>query len=111
MSETYYKIWRWKDAPAYLKGKTSLSSGSWVVRYPVGYVFPLNELNLNENPQWEVDICKCDADWVAFIRDKEDEDWEFFADYDMFGTKPASQTGDNGDKLNWTYELGDENPL
>lgn len=87
MSETYYKIWRWKDAPSYLKGKSSLSSGSWVVQYPVGYTFPLSELNLPEHPEWEIDIVQHEASWLTFIRDKDDEDWEFFSDYDMFGTE------------------------
>ena len=90
MSETYYKIWRWKDAPAYLKGKTSLNSGSWVVQYPVGYTFPLTEINLNEHPEWEVDVVQDESNWITFIRDKDDEDWEFFADYDMFGTETRS---------------------
>ena len=83
MSETYYKIWRWKDAPSYLKGKSSLSSGSWVVQYPVGYTFPLSELNLPEHPEWEIDIVQHEASWLTFIRDK---------DYDMFGTETRSTT-------------------
>jgi len=91
MSKTYYKIWRWVEAPAQLKAKTTLPSGSWVVKYPVGYAFPLNELNLNENPEWEVEVIQDGADWVTFIRDKEVEDWEFFPDYDMFGAE-NSQT-------------------
>ncbi len=90
MKETYYKIWHWSECPNEIKFKTTLDAGTWVVKYPVGYVFPLSEINLSEHPDYEVESTTDGAYHIVFIKDPENADYLFTRDYDPFGSSRTS---------------------
>ena len=96
MEEQYYKIWRWDECPKDIKFKTTLTHGTWVVKYPIGYSFPVDEINLSEHPEYELDLVQDGAYNLMFIQDPNDSDYIFVHDYDMFGqgssTRPRIHT-------------------
>lgn len=69
MVDNYYQIWDWENCPGSFLSKTSIKGGTWVVKYPFGYTFPLNEIHLSEHPEYEVELINVGTDNIVFIKD------------------------------------------